>query len=213
MAAGFRGLLAFWAGGAAQGLAPTVQAGVRGMLAPWIGGAGKGSAPPVATPGFRGLLGFWIGGAGRGGSVVTTYKPGWRKFEREYETNEERAARETKLRAKKDELFKGIPAEEYLAKAPADTVTQLVLENLLKQLLQLKGGAELRKEVAANFGTLHPLLLDLPRVQKGKDFRIPAKLARQLELERTKVETLKMKRIAKMLQDQEEEEIFLMMTM
>ena len=75
MAAGFRGLLAFWAGGAAQGLAPTVQAGVRGMLAPWIGGAGKGSAPPVATPGFRGLLGFWIGGAGRGGVVPPVSVP------------------------------------------------------------------------------------------------------------------------------------------
>jgi hypothetical protein len=57
MAAGFRGLLAPWLGGAG---ANTSQAGTRGLLAPWIGGA---SAVTGAHGGVRSLLAPWIGGA------------------------------------------------------------------------------------------------------------------------------------------------------
>jgi hypothetical protein len=59
MAAGVRGLLAFWVGGAS---ASPSQAGVRSFLAPWIGGA---SAEPAGTTqaGFRSLLAPWLGGA------------------------------------------------------------------------------------------------------------------------------------------------------
>ena len=80
MAAGYRGLLAFWAGGAGSSapstqagyrslLAPwaggaasdvgTTQAGIRSMLAPWVGGAG---IAPTASAGIRSLLAFWAGG-------------------------------------------------------------------------------------------------------------------------------------------------------
>ena len=67
MAIGYRGLLAFWSGGAG-GVAPTATKGVRSLLAPWIGGAATGSG--VSSAGYRGLLAFWAGGAGTtGGSV------------------------------------------------------------------------------------------------------------------------------------------------
>lgn len=61
MAAGPRGLLAFWMGGA--GAAPAAeQGGVRSLLAPWMGGAC--TAPEYTEQGgFRSLLGFWMGGA------------------------------------------------------------------------------------------------------------------------------------------------------
>ncbi len=90
MAAGHRGLLAFWLGGAAappvstqagrrSQLAPWIggasapaagvtQAGTRGLLAPWIGGA----SAPAATgtqAGYRGLLGFWAGGYSVGAEI------------------------------------------------------------------------------------------------------------------------------------------------
>jgi hypothetical protein len=67
MAAGPRGLLAFWMGGAAA--APvTTTAGARGLLAHWIGGA---SAPPASgtQAGYRGVLGFWAGGYAAGPAV------------------------------------------------------------------------------------------------------------------------------------------------
>ena len=91
MAAGQRGLLAFWMGGAA---APPVAttAGSRGLLAPWVGGAAApaeagdqggtrsllapwlgGAAAPAATgaqAGYRGLLGFWAGGYCAGPDVA-----------------------------------------------------------------------------------------------------------------------------------------------
>ena len=93
MAAGHRGLLAFWIGGAAAApvstqagrrsqLAPWIggasapaagvtQAGTRGLLAPWIGGA----SAPAATgtqAGYRGLLGFWAGGYNAGPAGTPT---------------------------------------------------------------------------------------------------------------------------------------------
>jgi hypothetical protein len=61
MAAGPRGLLAFWLGGAGA----TGQAGVRGLLAPWIGGAGAPSTP-AGGGGYVSLLAFWLGGAAAG---------------------------------------------------------------------------------------------------------------------------------------------------
>lgn len=80
MAAGYRGLLAFWAGGAGSSAPPnqagyrsllapwaggaasdvgTTQAGIRSMLAPWVGGAG---VAPTAAAGIRSLMAFWAGG-------------------------------------------------------------------------------------------------------------------------------------------------------
>src|SRR4051812_6063013 len=59
-AVGYRGLLAFWCGGASS-LAPTGAAGVHSLLAPWLGGAG---VPNAGTSGYRSMLAHWLGGAG-----------------------------------------------------------------------------------------------------------------------------------------------------
>ncbi len=61
MAAGYRGLLAFWAGGAGSS-APSTQAGYRSLLAPWAGGAASDAG--AAQAGIRSMLAPWIGGAG-----------------------------------------------------------------------------------------------------------------------------------------------------
>lgn len=75
MADGYRSLLAFWAGGAANnGAAP---AGVTSLLAPWIGGAGTTSTP-ATTPGITSLLAPWIGGAGSAGAPASV--PGFTSF-------------------------------------------------------------------------------------------------------------------------------------
>ncbi len=90
MAAGPRGLLAFWMGGASAPpvttsagnrslLAPWIggasapadepaQAGARGLLAPWLGGASAPAGAPTQA-GYRGLMGFWAGGAAAGPAV------------------------------------------------------------------------------------------------------------------------------------------------
>ena len=70
-----RSLLAFWAGGAVIGTAPTTQAGSRGLLAFWAGGASPGAASTTQAA-ARGLLGFWMGGGGPGpasDAVVTDW--------------------------------------------------------------------------------------------------------------------------------------------
>lgn len=69
MAAGYRSLLAFWAGGAASPPfvpppPPTARPAVRSLLAFWMGGAEMGV--PVASTGaqgYRSLLAYWAGGA------------------------------------------------------------------------------------------------------------------------------------------------------
>jgi hypothetical protein len=68
MPAGYRSLLAPWAGGASA-TEPVTQAGLRGLLAPWLGGAGSGVPVGPSAAGCRGLLGFWVGGAGAGPAV------------------------------------------------------------------------------------------------------------------------------------------------
>lgn len=57
---GYRGLLAFWCGGATS-ITPTAAAGVHSLLAPWLGGAGVSQ---TGTTGYRALLASWLGGAG-----------------------------------------------------------------------------------------------------------------------------------------------------
>lgn len=60
MAAGFRSLAAFWAGGAS---ASSIQAGVRSPAAFWLGGA-SARVNPATQAGVYSLLAFWLGGAG-----------------------------------------------------------------------------------------------------------------------------------------------------
>lgn len=78
--AAVRGLLAFWAGGASQGVS-TTQAGVRSLLAPWMGGASSGVAPTTPA-GVRSLLAFWAGGASAGVAPTTTARP-WKRADYE----------------------------------------------------------------------------------------------------------------------------------
>jgi hypothetical protein len=69
---GYRGLLAFWCGGATS-VTPTGAQGYRGMLAFWAGGAG--SVTPTSTQGYRSLLAHWLGGAGVGQFTPTQEAP------------------------------------------------------------------------------------------------------------------------------------------
>lgn len=66
MAAGFRGPLAPWVGGAgaSSGAEAPATVGFRGLLAPWVGGvSAPAGAEAPATVGFRGALAPWVGGA------------------------------------------------------------------------------------------------------------------------------------------------------
>lgn len=70
MATGYRSPL--WLLGI-SGSSPPPAAGYRGLLGLWIGGASARGGPPAPTAGFRGLLAPWLGGAGRSAGFPTQY--------------------------------------------------------------------------------------------------------------------------------------------
>ena len=132
-------------------------------------------------------------------------RSGWRKATPEYKDSIDKQD----LQKKRIELLKGVQPEEYFVvpKTPDEVDLDLAREQM-KAMLLAKQITLTREHIRECFKTLQPLLLDLPRVTKNKQYVFPRTLAKQLDIKPTQERAKKLKRILKVLQE-EEEEVFL----